>query len=126
MSANVSLTPKQERLIVALLTPHPIKEAARIVGISEKTAHQWLKNATFQEAFKAAQRQMFDQALSGLMQRIEKAIETLDHHMNDAETPANTQVRSAHIILSQAINVGKIKELEQQVEELREMVRHGK
>lgn len=130
MSVNVSpdekveqLSPKQDSLISLLLAGVSIVTAARQVGIAEKTAHKWLKLAHFQEAYKAAQRSLFDQALTGLMLRVDKAISTLDRNMDGEETPASTQVRAAQIVLEQAIAIHKMSELEQKIAELEQYIK---
>jgi hypothetical protein len=126
MSVNVSpgenteqqLSPKQESLIALLLAGVSIVAAAKSVGIAEKTAHKWLKLAHFQAAYKAAQKAIFNQALTGLMLKTSKAINTLDRHMDSELTPAAVQVRAAQIILEQAIDIHKTAELEEKIAEL--------
>ncbi len=125
MSENVSseLSPQQDQLISLLLAGIAINAAAKQVGINEKTAHRWLKLKHFQQAYKAAQKALFDQALTGLMLKVDKAIETLDRNMNaDINTPASVQVRAAQIVLEQAISVHKTAELEQKILELEEYI----
>lgn len=90
------------------------------VKIGDKTARRWLKLDHFQSAFKSAQRQLFDQALTGLMQKVDKAIETLDRNMDGEEVPPSTQVRAAQIVLEQSIGIYKVGELEQEIEELKQ------
>src|SRR5438067_2162002 len=120
---ETALTPKQELLITALLTPLSIVTAAKAAGIAEKTARRWLKLPHFQAAYQAAQKSLFNQALTGLMQKVDKAIETLDRNMDSKETPASTQVRAAQIMLEQAINVHKMSELEAKYAELEQLVK---
>src|SRR6266567_918456 len=108
-SSEGKLTPKQDTLIALLLAGVNIVAAAQQVGIAQATAHRWLKLAHFQAAYKTAQRALFDQALTGLMNKVDKAIVTLDRNMDaDINTPASTQVRAAQIVLEQAIGVYKI------------------
>src|SRR2546429_1506803 len=94
------LTPKQDQLIELLLAGVNVSAAARQLKIGDKTARRWLKLPHFQAAYKAAQRALFDQALTGLMNKVDKAIGTLDRNMDaDINTPASTQVRAAQILL---------------------------
>ena len=118
-----ALTPKQERLIEALLTGHNITLSAKASGVADKTARRWLKLPHFQQAYKAAQKRLFDQALTGLMLKIDRAIETLDRHMSGEETPANVQVRAAQIVLEQAIIIHKVSELEAKFTELEQLIK---
>lgn len=122
-TAEPALTPKQGKLIEALLTPLSITAAARAAGIGEATARRWLKLPHFQAAYQAAQKQLFNQALTGLMQKVDRAIETLDRNMTGEDVPASTQVRAAQIVLEQAIAVHKMGELEEKYRELEQLVK---
>lgn len=126
MSENdqtTELTPKQERLIEALLAGHNITLAAKVAGVADKTARRWLKLAHFQAAYKAAQKQIFDQALAGLMLKVDKAIACLDRNMDGEEVPASTQVRAAQIVIEQAVANYKMSELEAKYAELEQLVK---
>jgi len=125
-TTEAKLTPKQETLITALLTPLSITASAKVAGISEPTARRWLKLPHFQAAYKKAQKALFDQALTGLMLKVDKAIETLDRNMSGEDTPASTQVRAAQIVLEQAITVYKTAELEEKLKELEDIVQGRK
>jgi hypothetical protein len=117
------LTPKQEQLIALLVAGIAIVTAARNIGIGEKTAHRWLKLPHFLAAYKAAQKALFDQALTGLMLKVDKAIDCLDRNMSGDDVPAATQVRAAQLILEQSIAVHKMSELEAKVEALESYIK---
>ncbi len=127
ITENSELTPKQDTLITALLTPLSIVASAKAAGVSEKTARRWLKLPHFQQAYKAAQGVMFNQALQGLMLKVDKAITTLDRNMSatdsDIPVPASVQVRAAQIVLEQAMTIYKTNELEQKVAELEQLLK---
>ncbi len=118
VSEQESLTINQEKFIEALLAGAQLTVAASSSHISYRTAQRWWKLPHVQAAYKAAQRQLFDQALTGLMQKVDKAIETLDRNMTGEEVSASTQVRAAQIVLEQAIAVHKMSELEARLAEL--------
>jgi len=127
MSGNVSpteessLTPKQEQFIAALVAGNSIVVSAAAVGISEKTAHVWLKLPHFQQAYRDAKQFVYDEALEGLRDCTKEAIDTLKSNLKALE-PA-VQVRAAHIILTQSIQVHKIEVLEQRIQELEEALK---
>lgn len=122
---RTDLTPKQTLLIEALLAGHNITLAAKVSGVADKTARRWLKLPHFQTAYKAAQHSLFDQALSGLLLKVEEAIETISRNMTGEEVPASVQVRAAQIILEQAITIYKASELEAKIAELEELLKQG-
>lgn len=123
VNESLSLTAKQEQLIALLVAGVAIVTAAKNVGIGEATAHRWLKLSRFQAAYKQAQHDLFSEALQGLREKVGKAIDTLDRHMDSDETPAGSQIRAAQIVLEQAIAIHKVTELEQKIAELERMLK---
>lgn len=117
------LSSKQEALITALLATSNITVAARTAGVPDKTARRWVKLPAFQEAYRAAQRELFNDALQGLRAHVDTAIQTLVRHMSAEETPPGAQIRAAQIYLEQAIQVHKMSELEEKYAELEQLVK---
>ncbi|MBO0778996.1 MAG: hypothetical protein J2P37_09245 [Ktedonobacteraceae bacterium] len=109
------LSPKQSKLIAALLAGHPIIAAAQIAGCNEKTAHLWLKLPHVQQAYKEAQSAVFDEAINLLITDIGEARATLRDIMKDTEAPAATRTRAAQILLEQAIALRETSELKERV-----------
>jgi hypothetical protein len=116
------LTNKQEQLITLLLSGIGIGAACHQCGINEKTAFRWRKLPHFQQAYRNAQRVLFDDALLVLVLGVHKAIETLERNLNGADVPPSVQVNSARIWLENAIGVHKLTELEAQLAELKDIV----
>lgn len=117
-----ALSPKQEMLIAELIAGNNITIAARLADVGDKTARRWLKLPHFQQAYKAAQKQVFETALAALLLKVEKAVDTLDRNMDSVEAPAAAQIRAAQIVLEQANNVHKMRELEEKLVELEKLV----
>jgi phage terminase small subunit len=130
LSAKVSqeekskqLSPKQEKFLLLLVSGISIVAAAQHCAIAEKTAHQWLNTPSVQQAYRAAQRKLFDEELSVLMKDIEIAINGIKAIAKDSEVPANVRLRAYQVWLEQAINIHKVSELESQVKELQELIK---
>ena len=51
-----TLSAKQDKALIALLTEPTISAAAKKVGIGERTLHTWLRDATFTAAYREARR----------------------------------------------------------------------
>lgn len=117
------LTTKQEAFLTAYLACSNITVAARTSGMADKTARRLVKNEAFQVAYDQARRELFNQALDGLREHVDKAIKTLARHMDAEETPASSQIRAAQIYLEQAIQVHKMSELEAKYNELEQLVK---
>jgi hypothetical protein len=116
------LSPKQHKLIADLVSGKSIKDAAKAVDIAEKTAHVWLKQPLFQQAYQAAKYAAFDERLGMLKDGISIAMKTLLKHMSHEDTPAQVQVRAAEIWIKHSIEIHKMQAVEQRVIELEEKV----
>jgi phage terminase small subunit len=119
---ETTLTHKQEMLILALLSNKTAQAAARIAGVSEKTAQRWLKLPHVRQAYQEAQKRVFEQALTGLLNHVDTAIGTLARNMTNKRTPPSTQVRAAQIVLEQSLTLYKMNEMEARIAELERML----
>lgn len=120
MQANASLTTNQEHLISALLQGSAVVDAASACKINESTAHRWLKLPHVQEAYKTAQKQMFDRSLTGLMTGLNEAISGIKDIAKDSETPAGVRLRAYQIWLEAAVSIYRSEELEARLRTLEE------
>ncbi len=96
------LTPKQEQLIAALLTSSTTQKAAEAAGVSETTAHRWLRESIFVLAYKAARRAAVDQAVGRLQQCAAGAVAVLASVAGDTKAPASARVSAAGKLLDLA------------------------
>ncbi len=114
MQGNASITPKQEHLLAALMAGSTIVDAAAACNVNESTAHRWLKEDAFQNAYQAARRAAFDETLLALMSGTATALKTLYEAMKNGETYA-VRVNAARIWLEQALHVHKMEDLEARI-----------
>ena len=121
--SDLELTPKQDKLIAALLAGNSIVVAAKVAGTSEKAAHIWLKLAHVQMAYNAAKRTLFDESLSLLMFNVDDAIKGSKGIAKDTEVSANVRLRAYQIWLEQAVSLHKMSELEQKIEQLEQLLK---
>lgn len=125
MSENETvLTPRQQKLIMALLTPHTMGEAAAVAGVTDATGYRWLKLPHVQEAYKAAQKQVFDDALDELKVGMRETIEALRKHRDaEVEVTAASQMVAIKTWMETSIAVHRSEELEARIAELEETLR---
>jgi phage terminase small subunit len=115
MQSAGKLTRKQEALISALLTAPSLAAAAQQAGLSEVTAWRWLKDATFQAAYREARRAVVQHAITQVQQATGEAVETLRSVMQDAEAPASARVSAAKAVLETAIKAVELEDLEARI-----------
>src|SRR5215831_5635195 len=106
------LSRKQELALAALLTCSAITDAAKQCGIGEVTLHRWLKDATFQAAYREARRAVVQHAITQVQQATGEAVETLRRVMQDPEAPASAKVSAAKNILDTAVKAVELEDLE--------------
>jgi len=95
----VSDASRQDRIILALLEHPTFEKAAAAVGISDVTLWRWTKKAEFQEAYRKARREAFQQSLARLQHASSATVGTLLRIMTDREAPAASRVRAADSVL---------------------------
>ncbi len=133
MNANVSLvedvpqlTIKQQKMIACLVAGSSIIDAAKAVGVSEKTAHAWRKQPAFIAAYKEARgladREIWQTAMQQLKNSLPQALTVLAKHANfeDVEITAGSQIRAAQILIEKMVELHKIEELERRLAAIEE------
>ncbi len=117
------LTARQEAFIAALLTSPSVLAASKKAKIGEATAYRWLKEPHIQEAYQAAQQEVYQEGISALKGAARLAVNTLVSCLQCEETPVHVKVRAADIVLKQAIELHSIQELEARIAELEALVK---
>lgn len=115
------LTPKQESLLVALLSEKTAIDAAKKVGIGETTMHRWLKLPGFQNAFRQARRAIVEAAIARLQNVASEAAEALQRNLTCGI--AASEIRAALGVLDHAVKGIELADLTQRVEEMERFVK---
>ena len=111
------LTPKQEQFIAALIAGHTIVVAAKVAGISERTAHNWLNQPAFKRVYEAAKQAIFDEELNGLRESKKLIREMLLKHINaEIEVTHTSQLQAAKLLLDHYVVAGEIAELNEKMD----------
>lgn len=120
------LTPKQEKAIAALISEPTILLAAEKIGSSEATLHRWLRDDTFNKAYKETRRALISQTISSLQQTTNEAVHTLREVMGNGDAPASSRVQAARTILEMAFKAYEMEDLAQRVEEMEAYIQEVK
>jgi len=113
-----SLTPIQERAIIALLSHANIRTAAKAVKVDEATLWRWLQDKDFHTAYMNIRRESVSLAIARLQQASTEAVNTLKAIAKDKEAPASARVIAAKAIIEYSIKAVEIEDLAQRVDEL--------
>jgi phage terminase small subunit len=112
---DATLTRRQEAFLAALLSCPTIAQAAQTAGIAEVTAGRWLKDITFQDAYREARRQVVQHAIVQVQHATGTAVQTLVMIMTDQEATASARVSAAKTILETALKAGQMEDLEARI-----------
>jgi hypothetical protein len=86
------------------------------VGVSESTVRRWLRNKEFLAAYRAARRQVVENAISKLQQYTNDAVECLKRNLRSGNPSA--EIRAAVGILSQAYKGVELMDLDERMSRL--------
>jgi hypothetical protein len=100
--SKTKLGSKKEAAILALLSQRNTAEAARTVGVSERTLYRWQKDTDFEAAYHQARRTAYSQAIARLQQMSTAAVTTLGIVMLDGNAPPASRLRAADAVLNHA------------------------
>src|SRR5581483_6665955 len=120
MSDSKDLTPKQERLLLALLSEPTHEAAAAKAGMSPATLRRTLQLPAFRQAYRVARRRLVEVAVGKLQQTTGEAVEALRQALT-CDHPG-TRVRAALGILDQSFKALDSMDLAADLEELREEI----
>ena len=122
-SSGVSLPPRRQRAIIALLEHPTINEAAQAAGIGQRTLSRWLaEDDAFQEALRDAQERATNQAIYRLAGAAPLAANVLSELANDETVSAAVRVQAASKVLSELRQSLQIMTFGDDIARLREII----
>ena len=113
---------KKQQLIGALLQYPTVREAAVVVGISESSAHRWLKEPVFRSHYKEARRHILDFSIAQVQKITTEAVQVLREILLDADAPANSRISAIKVIMDISIKGLEISDMLERIENLEKSV----
>ncbi|MGY0400679.1 phage replication protein [Carnobacterium jeotgali] len=115
----IELKPKQEQLIIALMSTPTNEEAFVKAGIDRTTAYKYLKDPDFSSEYRRIRRETMQTITSQLQQASSTAVETLIDVMTDTElsTPS-ARVQASKAVLDNAYRGIENDDLQERIEKL--------
>lgn len=118
MTDDITLPPKQQAALDALLTEPTVAKAAQKIGITERTLYRWMNEPAFARVYAQHRRQAFGQAVALTQRYAPVAVQTLAKLMLDATVPASDRIKAATAILRLGREGIEIDDLQHRVAEL--------
>lgn len=112
------LTGKQQQAALLLAKGSTIVDAAKQVGVNEKTIDDWKKKPAFKDAMRHAEDELYSEALTRLKRETSNAIECLVRNMKPDEAAPYVQVAAAAKIIDAGLQISKVQELEKLLDEM--------
>ena len=114
----VTLTQKQNRALLALLTHPTREEAAKAAGITSKTLRTYLEDPAFQAAYKAALAELLEDATTQAKQSLNPALTALREITEDREQQSQARVSAARSLLEYGLRLTEQVDILAKLEEL--------
>jgi hypothetical protein len=112
----------KDKAIAALLSKPSIAEAAKSVGIGQRTLWRWLKDPEFKEQYRIARSNVVIQAVAQIQSSLTEAIKTLRDVMKDVESPSSAKVSAARAVIDMSLKAVEIEDLQVRIEKLENVV----
>jgi hypothetical protein len=115
----------EDQALAALLSEPTMQQAATKAGVSESTMLRWLADPPFQARYRAARRQVVEQAVAQLQQGTSEAVEALRRNLKCAIPAA--EIAAAKAVLDFSLKAVELVDLVERVEQLEQAaVQDGK
>ena len=118
--AVVTLTQKQNRALIALLTQPTREEAAKEAGITSKTLRGYLEDTEFQAAYKTALAELLEDATTQAKQSLNPALTALREIAEDGAQQAQARVSAARSLLEYSLKLTEQTDILEQLQEIEE------
>ena len=115
---NCTLSAKQQRTVIALLTCKTVAEAARAAQVSERSIYKWLKMVDFRQALSLAEGELIDQAVRRLLRLQDLSIDTIEAMLGDADASQAVRLRASQLVLEITLKLREQRDVEQRLSAL--------
>jgi phage terminase small subunit len=114
------LSKRQSDFVIALIETGFITKAADIAGVTESTAHKWLKQG-LNEIVDEVRQSLFDKRINELQDMMKLANKAVRDTLEDEKASRNTKLNAAKIVYDNVFRYNEQRNIIEQMEELREL-----
>lgn len=112
------MTPKQEKVIAALLTNPTKQDAAAAAGISTATLRRYLSDEDFQREYRQALSGLVDEAAAQARQSLAPALQCLKEIVSDKEEATSAKIQASRALLEYGLQIISVADIESKLQEL--------
>jgi AcrR family transcriptional regulator len=112
-------TPKQVKVLTALLAGRSVEAPAKEAGVNPATVHRWLKDEAFKAARDAGQRELAELGLSLLLSLVRRAVAVQLERLDDRTKP-QLQQRASEFVIDHGLKWIELESLEARLKDLEE------
>lgn len=120
------MTPKQNKVLAALLTAPSKAAAAQAAGISPRTLRDYLADPTFRQEYQKAFAGLVEDATRQAQQAIAPALSTLREVVEDSNENAQARISAAKSILEYSMKLTEKTDILTRLDELERTIRGDK
>ena len=114
-----SLTPKQVKVLTALLAGRTVEAAAKEASVNPATIHRWLNGPAFKAAHDAGKRELAGLGLSLLLSLVHRAVVVQAERLDDRSKP-QLQLRASEFVIEHALKWLELEDIDMRVRALEE------
>lgn len=118
------LSRKKEQAVAALLAKPSIPEAAKTVGIGERTLWRWLKDDSFKSAYSEARAQIVQFVIAEIQNGLTDATKTLVEIIKNKKAPASARVSAAKAMIDIGVKAVFEEDLKQRIEAIEDILKN--
>ena len=109
------LTKKQSDFVLALIETGFIVQSAQIAGVTERTAHKWLKEDGLNAIVDEVRQSLFDKQINELEQMMRLANQVVKDTLEDEKATNNTKLTAAKIVYDNVFRYNEQRNIIEQV-----------
>lgn len=102
--------------IAALVSARTIGEAAKQVGVSERTLKTWMQDPVFAEKLQQARAEVFRDAIAGIQAAATEAVATLQRNMKCGDP--RVEVQAARVVLDCGLKTHEVFDQDERLKKL--------
>jgi len=115
MAHNGALSRREQALVAALLVSATIAEAARLAGVSERSASRYLARAEVRAELARRQAGVLAHVSARLLEAMSESVEVLRELQRDEHASASARVSAARAMLESGLKLSELVALSERV-----------